>query len=346
MTNDNYTYLQTTPQGLASQRPMTISTKLLLQKAEELGISWETIPDTEVIKLSYQGQVGYFTRQVAGNTTLLAHECTKNKEIAKALFAQHGLSTPAGFTLTKQLYSQDLPLALKKLNPPYVVKPQDGTHGDFVAIGLKTKAEIIQNLQKIFKKHRKALMEEQFVGSEYRIMATREKLIAVTQRVPANVVGDGTSSIRKLVKLKNQDVRRGPTLINHTLINLKLDKASLETISSQGFTSFDQVPKSSQTVYLRQNSNLSTGGDSVDLTREAHPTVHQIATRAISAIPVLHFAGLDFMTEDIRKPQTTDSYRLIEINSSAGISMQHLPYQGEPQPILFEFLKTVLPNLE
>ncbi|ETJ22198.1 Glutamate-cysteine ligase/gamma-glutamylcysteine synthetase, partial [human gut metagenome] len=53
------------------------------------------------------------------------------------------------------------------------------------------------------------LVEEFVAGTEYRFFILDGKCEAVVLRVAANVVGDGSSSIRELVEKKNQDPLRG-----------------------------------------------------------------------------------------------------------------------------------------
>src|SRR5690606_19949911 len=98
-------------------------------------------------------------------------------------------------------------------------------------------------------------------------------------------------------------------------------------------------------VFLRQNSNISTGGDSIDVTDIAHPSVSEIALRAMKAFPGLAFAGIDFMTRDITQPQTQDTYTIIEVNTSPGFCIHDDPYQGENRHVAREFLYILFPKL-
>ena len=53
------------------------------------------------------------------------------------------------------------------------------------------------------------------------------KVIAVAERIPAHVIGDGTHTIRELIDAANQDPRRG---VGHTkvLTRLECDDATVE----------------------------------------------------------------------------------------------------------------------
>nr|MDK8248128.1 bifunctional glutamate--cysteine ligase/glutathione synthetase [Enterococcus faecalis] len=78
------------------------------------------------------------------------------------------------------------------------------------------------------------------------------------------VKGDGQHSIRELVDLKNQDPKRGE---NHRtpLEKISLDRSAALVLEAYGYD-FDSVPEADELVPLRENSNISTGGDSIDVT--------------------------------------------------------------------------------
>lgn len=96
---------------------------------------------------------------------------------------------------------------------------------------------------------------------------------------------------------------------------------------------------------MRKVSNVSQGGDAIDFTDQAHPSVIEIALKTIRAIPRLSFTGMDFMTKDITKPQTKDSYVIIEINDSPGFDIHDNPYQGKNRHAAREFLYLMFPEL-
>lgn len=100
-----------------------------------------------------------------------------------------------------------------------------------------------------------------------------------------------------------------------------------------------------QKIYLRKNSNLSTGGDSIDLTDETHPELKKIAVKAINAIPGLAYGGVDLMSSrDISKKPTKNSYIILEINSSPGISMHYDPIKGKTRDVAKDVIDLLFPE--
>ncbi len=46
-------------------------------------------------------------------------------------------------------------------------------------------------------------------GKDYRILVVNNQVVAVAERVPAHVIGDGTHTVAELVEITNADPRRG-----------------------------------------------------------------------------------------------------------------------------------------
>ncbi|WP_245482538.1 hypothetical protein [Mesorhizobium sp. M7A.F.Ca.ET.027.03.2.1] len=90
-----------------------------------------------------------------------------------------------------------------------VTKPLDGNHGSGVNIGLATEDEVRWGFEQAREHSRSVIVEQHFVGSDHRILVIGGKVVALAERVPAHVVGDGRSSVAELVEQTNRDARRG-----------------------------------------------------------------------------------------------------------------------------------------
>ena len=164
-------------------------------------------------------------------------------------------------------------------------------------------------------------------GKDYRIVVLDKRIISAYERVPLHVCGDGTSSIKKLLKIKQSEfVRDGRDTTLHAE-----DPRILTKLSRTGFT-YRSVPLKGEKVYLLDNANLSTGGDSVDVTHLVHPEFAAIAV-ALTHDMGLRLCGVDLMIEgDIsQKPHT---YWVLEINSAPGLD--HYVQTGTAQQKIVE----------
>jgi len=323
----------------------TISTQIILREAHKRGIKITPLFEGKMLELEYKGHVEYLFTQFISGTTAVALKVCDNKEITKALLSKAGVSVPSGRFFGAKSIDEALKFA-KEIGYPIVMKPTNSTHGNCVFTNIASDDEFTAAFGKVAKQFKNIIIEKRFEGTEYRIVASREKVLGITNRVPANVIGDGNSTIKQLIEIKNSDKRRGDESymsFDKPLVKIKIDEIVLEYLRKQGLD-LQSVPKDGEQIFLRDNSNLSTGGDSIDFTDKVHPTVKEIAVKAIKAIPGLAYGGIDFMASDITQPQSKDTYVIIEINSSPGIFMHHFPYEGTPREVAKEIVDIAFPE--
>jgi len=86
-------------------------------------------------------------------------------------------------------------------------------------------------------------------------------------------------------------------------------------------------------VVLDHKGGISTGGESVDLTDDVHPSFKEVAVRATRAVPGLDVAGVDIITVDPRQPAAPGTYIVCEINHDPGIDIHHFPIHGSPRDV-------------
>src|SRR5699024_739148 len=97
----------------------------------------------------------------------------------------------------------------------------------------------------------KDIIVEEFVhGVEYRVYMVGDKVIAAVNRRPANVVGNGTSTIMELIIEKNKMKRRNPVLSKSPI---EVDKEVQESIKNAGYT-MDSILPENKLLYLRNKS--------------------------------------------------------------------------------------------
>jgi cyanophycin synthetase len=247
--------------------------------------------------------------------------------LAKYFFKKQGIKVAKSQVFNYKKTKEILKFC-NQIKYPVVIKPLSGIQGMQVFVGLSSDRKVVKALKEFrSSRYKTIIVEKEFKGEEYRIFATREKFVAAIHRVPANVVGDGKHSIKQLIKIKNEDPRRGRGH-KKSLVKIKIDKVVRDYLKKQKLR-LTSVPKKDQIVYLRQNSNISTGGDSYDVTDIVHPKIKKLAVKVIRAVPGLAYAGIDYLTKDITAEPTSRNYIIIEVNDSPMISMHHVPYSGK-----------------
>jgi D-alanine-D-alanine ligase-like ATP-grasp enzyme len=215
----------------------------------------------------------------------------------------------------------------KRLGFPVVVKPNSGSQGSGVQV-VENDKELVRALRTIFKKDRVALVQKRISGRDYRIVVLDKKVISAYERIPLNVVGDGQSTIRQLMMRKQKEFvatkRDTKIKFNDPRIALKLRRQKL---------SLRSIPKKGDTVFLLDNANLSSGGDSIDVTGRIHADIRKMAVTLTHDMG-LRLCGVDIMVSDAtKKPR---HLHILEINAAPGLD--HYVKSGEAQERIVEAL--------
>ncbi|MGL5357408.1 MAG: bifunctional glutamate--cysteine ligase GshA/glutathione synthetase GshB, partial [Cetobacterium sp.] len=177
-----------------------------------------------------------------------------------------------------------------------------------------------------FKEDNSILIESFVKGKEYRIFVVGDEVVGILHRVPANVLGDGIKNIEELVFQKNLDPLRGIGY-KTPLEKIKLGEAEKMFLKTQNLN-IQYIPKKDEIVYLRENSNISTGGDSIDFTDEVLNQYKSIAIKAAKAVGA-KICGVDMMIEDTSSLDVENNYSIIELNFNPAIHIHCYPYKGK-----------------
>ena len=307
---------------------MELSTQLLLREAVKRGVSLEIMDRKEnFIRLKKAGNIQYIkqaTKTSLDNyASILAME---NKLVTKKILTEHGLRVPKGTEYTNaDTAKQDFEL-LK--GQAVVIKPNQTNFGIGITI-LKenTDEHTFQRAVDFAFKHDSTILIEEFIsGKEFRFFVIGHEVVAILHRVPANVTGDGLKSIQELVHIKNQDPLRGKGY-RTPLEKIQLGEAEDVFLEMQ-HKNFDSIPEPGETVYLRENSNISTGGDSIDFTDDIPESYKRIAIEAAKALNVT-ITGLDMMISDHTQEANPNNYAIIELNFNPAIHIHCHPFKGK-----------------
>jgi cyanophycin synthetase len=247
---------------------------------------------------------------MTSKTGSLAVDVAGDKEQTNRLLAAAGLPVPKAVSVRAP---EDALAAAGRIGFPVVVKPLDGNHGRGVQLDLRAEEEVAAAFPAAQAEARRGwVVVESFVhGNDYRVLVIGGKMVAVAERVPAHVTGDGTRTVAQLVEETNADPRRG---VGHekVLTRIRVDDAAVELVRAQGFE-LDDVPPKGTTVKLTLTGNMSTGGISIDRTDEAHPDNVEIAEEAARVVG-LDIAGIDFIAPDIAEPVRETGGAIVEVN--------------------------------
>lgn len=283
--------------------------------------------EMELLEASYKNHKELILDRDSSINPYAASVLCGDKYLAKLLMQKNNISVTKG----QQFFGDQVNNALiyaQNIGFPIVVKPTFGSHGFDVNMDLENLYDVKNAIENIISKigmKKGFIVEEQFVGEEYRVFVTKKGDFAVLHRDCAHVVGDGKNTIENIANKISYE-RMNPR--KNCLCPILLDDVVNKYLEINN-KNLNYVPKKGEKVYLRHNSNVAVGGMCEDYTDRVHPSVIDISKKALNTFYNLPYAGIDFMSGDITKKQTKNMYRILEVNSVPGIHMHMQPGIGK-----------------
>ena len=314
------------------------STKAIVEAAFERGIPVTRIGKGSIIQLGYGKYQKRIEATITDMTSCIAVDIACDKSATKEILMEAGIPVPEGYVCSS---AQEAILLAEKIGYPVVIKPERGNQGRGVSLNLQTPDEVLEAYEIAAKIDENVIVERYIKGRDYRVLVVGDKVVAVAQRIPAHVVGDGMHSIKQLIEIVNSDPRRGNDH-EKPLTKIVVDDISKNLLRKQGYT-LDSVPAPGVIVKLKENGNISTGGEAVDCTEEIHPLNEEMAIRAAQIIG-LDVAGIDISCEDIGTPITENGGAVIEVNAAPGIRMHLYPSKGKARKVADNILDLLYPS--
>ncbi len=324
--------------------------KLLKKIAPSIGASVLLDPTWGIVgQITFKsGKRSYFRYNTLDLNPVGSSDVAKDKDYANFFMESMGYKTvPRSRTFFSKEWAEAVGAPKQNIDAacayaeqcgfPVIVKPNSGSQGTNVTL-VYTKAECCNALKTIFASDKIALVQEYVQGKDYRLVVLDNTVVSAYERIPLNVQGDGWSTISELLQKKQEEFLKKK---RDTLIKLSDSRISAK-LKRQKLTFQSVIPKGKK-VYLLDNANLSTGGDSIDVTDVVHPSFKKLAI-ALTKDMGLRLCGVDVIVQgDITKKP--DEYWILEINAAPGLD--HYVKIGTVQKKIVEALYLcVLKHLE
>ena len=332
--------------ALKGYEKMELSTQMLLFDAIQKGIHFEILDEQDqFLKLWHQDHVEYVKNgNMTSKDNYVVPLAMANKTVTKKILADAGFPVPAGdeFTSLEQGLAY-YPLIKDK---QIVVKPKSTNFG--LGISIFQEPTSLDNYKKsleiAFAEDTAVLVEEFIPGTEYRFFILDGRCEAVLLRVAANVVGDGKHTIRELVAQKNANPLRGRDHRSPLEI-IELGDIEQLMLTQQGYTSDDILPEGKK-VNLRRNSNISTGGDSIDVTETIDSSYQELAAAMATSMGAWA-CGVDLIIPDKTQPASKENPHCtcIELNFNPSMYMHTYCAEGPGQAITPKILDKLFPEV-
>lgn len=340
-------------QAAANEQPFTLpgfdqldlSSQLLIAPALTRGIQVDVVDATaNILRLTRQDQAQLVVNGSGTDlnpqalTTVLSH-----KVAAKQVMAEHGVMVPASQTYrsANQLID-DYDRYVQ--GGGIVLKATDQTHA-VVAFRIMPERQLFEQVvRQLFEQTKSVMAEELIVGASYRFLVIGGQVQAIVERIPANIVGDGRSTVQTLLDRKNARALRGPafkypqsqltlgTIERYRLASYQLD---LDTVVSRGTQ-----------ILLREDATFGNGADVLDATDDMHPSYVQAVEKLVAELN-LQVAGVDVMIPNLYAELTPEHPEMavyLGIHATPYLYPHLFPMFGDAQPVATTLLATLFPK--
>ncbi|WP_315116654.1 cyanophycin synthetase [uncultured Clostridium sp.] len=300
------------------------STVAIIREAKNRKIPYIRIGEGSIFQLGYGSTSRMVEATISAKTCGLAIDIACDKLLTKEVLYNQCLPVAEGSQVINPV---QMLMEAGRIGYPVVLKPRFGNQGKGVFVNLRNERELMQAYNSILEDYKDIIIEKHVVGKDFRVCVVNYEVVAVSERVPPYVVGDGVTTIIGLIHKLNEDSRRGDDH-EKPLTRVKINKELINYIWKNSY-SLDSIPKKGEKVTLRENANLSTGGVAIDCTDIICEENIEICKRIAKTVG-LDICGIDICCTDISK--TIDG-AIIEVNAAPGIRMHEHPYEGESRNV-------------
>lgn len=303
----------------------SIYTRVIVDEAARRGITVDVLdPTAGELRLTLGERSVDTVQSLSELTSAVAFRRCTHKPTTRVVLERAGVHVPAGRCATFDHRDRDFLAAWSDV----VVKPAEGEQGWGITVGVTDDDGLDRALVRARAVCGDVLLEQRVEGLELRVLVIAGEVVAASTRRPPVVVGNGVDTVEQLiVRLSSAraEATAGASVI-------PLDDLTRTDVAAAGHT-FDSVPTPGESVIVRRNANLHTGGTLHDVTNELHPEVAAAALVATAAlrIPVV---GLDLIVPAVDSPV----YMVIEANEQPGLA------NHEPRPTVERFIDLLFPE--
>ena len=243
-----------------------------------------------------------------------------DKPLVSRLLARRGIPVPRH----EVCRFDDVPRAwrfVSTVGRPCVVKPAKYGIGGFgITCGVRTRLQLAMAMAHARAVDTELLIEEMIEGEVFRLLYLDGELLDAVLRSPPSVVGDGVSTIRRLVEKDNADRLRQGTEAAQTM--LKLDRELKSRLRDRGLR-LTSVPPAGEAIRLKRVVNDNRREDNRPAMDDICPALATVGAEAAAAVGV-RLAGVDVITRDPSLPLFGSGGAVIEVNSGPGLYYHYM----------------------
>lgn len=300
------------------------NTQTILDEAIISGLSYqEVMPSQGIIELN--GKLLKRGIQTTRESAIMT-ELWQQKQLAKQYLSGQAVNTSQAWIVNNRQELKQLYPTLK--GKAVIVKNAVGDSKAQTQLFRlpPTQAELTRAFEEQAKETTQVMIEQVVQGSVYRALVVNDEIISLVERIPANVVGDGRSTLKELINRKNARARA-------EFETIMLGEVERETLKAQGLKLESVIPRGIQ-VLLRYDATFNTGSQAYEVLDEVDSSYLTEIKRLAEALQ-LHDGALDIIIPNIYQPYTEQA-QMTFLNTHAYPALalnEYVLLQTEKQPI-------------
>ncbi|HLD31441.1 MAG TPA: hypothetical protein VJB37_00925 [Patescibacteria group bacterium] len=291
----------------------------------------EFLPERDCFYVNVAGKRFLLERHITvTRNSYVSGRLTEYKDITYKLLVSHGWSSPKTESFYYKTYNRrQVEDQLHNLVYPIIIKNAHGSNSQGVFPFIMDGHEAQKIIRKNLPKYQSMIAQEMVFGKEYRILVLGDRVIAGLQMIHPHIVGDGRSTVRKIIQTKqNTTERRTP-----------FDKKLLYILKKQGVKLRSVLPKN-KIIYIKGNACLAEGGETKDITDDIHPEIKKMAV-SLSKMVGKNLIGIDLICTDIFKYPDKKYFFILEINGNPSLDIHNHPTHGRPRNVAKKIIQFV-----
>ncbi|QGX69423.1 bifunctional glutamate--cysteine ligase GshA/glutathione synthetase GshB [Lactiplantibacillus plantarum] len=333
------------PFELAGFTALDLSSQQLAQQALTRGVQVDVVdPHANILRLTKLGRSQLVVNGSGTDlnpqalTTVLTH-----KAAAKQILAEHGVPVPASqtyHTANQLIADYDRYVQAGGI----VLKAADESHKVIVFRIMPERGLFEQVVRQLFEQTSAVMAEEVVVASSYRFLVIDGRVQAIVERIPANIVGDGRSTVKTLLDRKNGRALRG-TAFKWPQSALQLGTIERYRLDSYHLT-LDSVVSRGTQILLREDATFGNGADVLDATADMHQSYVQAVEKLVADLH-LAVAGVDVMIPNLYAelvPEHPEMAVYLGIHAAPYLYPHLFPMFGTAQPVAGQLLDALFKN--
>lgn len=280
-------------------------------------------------------KIHYFYQSRGDKVSNKAVKVAQSKQLTKKYLKKGNVATLPSIQFKGSHSNEDIINKVGKLGFPLIIKPTFGTLSKGVVLNIKDENELSIALETVRDKlgFKSIIVEKYFEGVDIRLYVVKDKVVAAIRRVPAKVTGDGSKTVDELIDIKNQSRVTNPYL---NARKIKKNKETKEILQTQGYQLMDVV-EAGKTILVKNKSTMSQGVDLYDITDTIGAQVKEMAVNTIRSLPDMEHGSIDMLYDG------KEAY-VLEVNSSANISLHMFPTEGKPRNVMAAIVDHYFPE--